>query len=161
MPVIDTKNFGPLRYDPGDALVFPRGLPAFENCREFLALTVPPSEPLIFLQSLEDSGLCFITTPILVVDSAYRLQIGAEDLELIGLPPRAAPVIGKDLLCLAVLSLREEGPTANLLAPVVVNLRNRRAVQAVAQESGYSHQQPLLAAGSPPAVAEEACLCTV
>jgi flagellar assembly factor FliW len=43
-----------------------------------------------------------------------------------------------------VLSLRETGPTANLLAPVIVNLKSLKAVQAVAQEGSYSHQHPLV-----------------
>jgi flagellar assembly factor FliW len=54
-------------------------------------------------------------------------------------PPR----IGEDVLCLAVLSMRESGPTANLLAPVVVDLISHRAVQAVAPESDYSYQHAL------------------
>lgn len=153
MPVFETRNFGPITYQPEAALEFPRGLPAFENCRRFLALTLPRSEPLVYLQSLEDAGLCFITVPVRVVDNRYRLTMAAEDVELIGLAPGAAPRIGEDVLCLAVLSIREEGPTANLLAPIVVNLGNRRGVQAVAPESGYSHQHPIMAA--------EPCACAV
>ena len=56
------------------------------------------------------------------------------------------------MLCLTVLSVRETGPTANLLAPIVVNLRNRKAVQAVAAESDYSHQHALMP--------EEASVCS-
>jgi flagellar assembly factor FliW len=74
--------------------------------------------------------------------------MSAEDIRLLGL--WRAPRIGEDVLCLAVLSIRPEGPTANLLAPVVVNLRNRLAVQAVAPDSEYSHRHPLPpAAGQP------------
>jgi flagellar assembly factor FliW len=47
------------------------------------------------------------------------------------------------VLCLAVLSIRETGPTANLLAPVVINPKACRAVQAVAEGGGYSHQHAL------------------
>jgi flagellar assembly factor FliW len=155
MPVFATRNFGPVPYETGGTLEFPRGLPAFENCRRFVALTLPQSEPLVFLQSLEEEGLCFITVPVQVVDRDYRLLMTAEDLELAGLPA-AVPEIGKDVLCLAVLSIREEGPTANLLAPIVVNLRNRKAVQAIAPESTYSHQHSLMPAG-----AAEPCACAV
>jgi flagellar assembly factor FliW len=57
--------------------------------------------------------------------------------------------IGEDVACLAVISLREGGPTANLLAPVVINLNGRKAVQAVAAESGYSHQHVLVSQEAP------------
>jgi flagellar assembly factor FliW len=160
MPVFDTRNFGSITYQPETALEFPRGLPGFENCRRFLALTLPAREPLVFLQSLDDSGLCFITVPIQVVDRDYRLRMASEDLELIGFPAGGVPQIGTDVLCLAVLSMREEGPTANLLAPIVVNLRDRRTVQAVTPESAYSHQHPLMPAESAPE-AVEPCACAV
>ncbi|HTS28184.1 MAG TPA: flagellar assembly protein FliW [Bryobacteraceae bacterium] len=152
MPVAQTTKFGRISYDSGEAIDFPRGLPGFEDRRGFVALQFEDTAPLVFLQSLEVPDLCFVTMPVLAVDPSYKLQVSCEDLEEVGLSTLSQPRIGKDLLCLAVLSLRESGPTANLLAPVVVNLENLKAVQAVAPESGYSHQHPL--------VWEEAPVCS-
>jgi flagellar assembly factor FliW len=109
-----------------------------------VVVRLPQSDPLIYLQSLEDPGLCFITMPILAVDPQYRLKANAEDLNLLGLSGLRKPRIGEDVLCLTVLSMKEDGPTANLLAPVVVNVRSLKAVQAISPESGYSHQHALL-----------------
>lgn len=54
------------------------------------------------------------------------------------------------LLCLAMVTAVEDlPPTANLLAPVVVNLDNGLAVQAVRSDSVYSHKHPLLPEGAP------------
>ena len=144
MPSFDTQNFGRISYDTAATLEFPVGLPGFEQRRLFLALSFPDSKPLIFLQNLEDGGLCFPTMPVLAVDPQYRLEIGPEDRACIGFTPGEAVRIGQEVLCLAILSLREEGPTANLLAPVVVNLVSRQAVQAVAPNSHYSHQHVLV-----------------
>jgi len=143
MPVVDTKNFGRVEYEPEAALEFPRGLPGFEERRGFVPLHQPENDPLIFLQSLEDPELCFVTLPVQVVDAAYRLEAEAEDLAAVGLPE--SPRIGEEAFCLAVLSIREEGTTANLLAPVVVNPATGQCVQAVAASSGYSHRHPLCA----------------
>jgi flagellar assembly factor FliW len=82
--------------------------------------------------------------PILAVDPGYKLKVSSEDLDRLDLPQARQPRIGEDVLCLTVLSVRETGPTANLLAPIVVNLCNRKAVQAVALESEYSHQFELM-----------------
>ena len=131
--------------------MFPCGLPGFEERRRFMPLRFERSEPLIFLQSLEDPALCFITLPVLAAEPAYRLEMAAEDLRQSASGFRQ-PRIGEDVLCLAVVSARPDGPTANLLAPVVVNLRNLRAVQAVAAARGYSHQHPL--------VSEETAVCS-
>jgi flagellar assembly factor FliW len=143
MAVIETTNFGKIAFERDSELEFPRGLPGFDSRRRFVAVTFPASEPLVYLQSLEDRELCFITMPILAADPRYQLNVSGEDLEMLELAAGRQPRIGKDVLCLAVLSMRESGPTANLLAPIVVNLRTRRAVQAIAPESGYSHQHEL------------------
>jgi flagellar assembly factor FliW len=152
MPTVETTNFGRIPYEPDAVLQFPSGLPGFENRRLFVAVRFPQCEPLVFLQSLEDPGLCFVTLPVRVVDPRYRLKLSAEDLALVGLPAGRRPRMGEEVLCLAVVSLRESGPTANLLAPIVVNLANRNAVQAVATDSDYSYRQAL--------VAEEAAVCS-
>ena len=152
MPAIETKNFGKISFDPESELEFPGGLPGFDCCRKFVAVRFVESDPLVYLQSLEDPGLCFITMPILAVDPLYRLKVSDEDLSQLDLPQARQPRIGDDVLCLTVLSVRETGPTANLLAPIVLNLRNRKAVQAVALESDYSHQYELMP--------EEASVCS-
>ena len=86
---------------------------------------------------------------MLAADPEYRLRVREEDLAAIGLAPARQPVIGEDVLCLAVLSLRESGPTANLLAPVLVNLKTRRAVQALSLEADYSLQFALMPQEAP------------
>jgi flagellar assembly factor FliW len=151
MPVVQTSHFGNISYSEDAAIEFPRGLPGFEHHRRFVALQFEDTAPLVFMQSLEQSDLCFITMPVLAVDPQYRLEVSSEDLVEVGLPTERQPRIGAEIFCLAVLSLGESGPTANLLAPVVVNLRNLKAIQAVAPESGYSHQHPV--------VAQEAAVC--
>jgi flagellar assembly factor FliW len=144
MPVLETKHFGKLSYEADSQLNFPVGLPGFDDRKQFVAIYFVENDPLIYLQSLEDPALCFITMPILAVDPRYRLKVSPEDLAQLGLDSDHQPRIGDDVLCLSVLSLRETGPTANLLAPIVVNLRNRTAVQAVAPASDYPHQFALM-----------------
>jgi len=149
---METKNFGKLSFEPESELEFPSGLPGFESRKRFVAVTFVEYDPLVYLQSLEDPALCFITMPILAADPCYKLRVNGEDLEQLGLPQSRQPRIGDDVLCLTVVSVRETGPTANLLAPIVVNLQNRKAVQAVSPESDYSHQHALMP--------EEASVCS-
>jgi flagellar assembly factor FliW len=79
------------------------------------------------------------------VDREYQLALSPEDLELLEFPATVQPRIGDDVLCLALVTIQEGRPTtANLLAPVVVNLRNYRSVQAISTRLGYSHQHPFL-----------------
>ena len=146
---MQTKNFGMISYQPESELEFPRGLPGFDERRRFVAVRFVESDPLVYLQSLDDPDLCFITMPVLAVDPRYRLKLAGEDLGEIGLPAVRQPRIGEDVFCLTVLSVRETGPTANLLAPIVINLKTRKAVQAIASDGDYSHQYELMPEESP------------
>jgi flagellar assembly factor FliW len=144
MPNFETKYFGNVEFENASVVVFPVGLPGFEECRRFLALHFRESAPLVYLQSLERDELCFVTLPVQSIEPEYQLRVCDEDLRSMGLETGKQPAIGLEVLGLAVVSIRESGVTANLLAPVIVNLENRLAVQAVAPESSYSHQHALL-----------------
>jgi flagellar assembly factor FliW len=144
MPTIETKYFGAIPFDEESCFEFPWGLPAFEEERRFLPLTIPDYKPLLFLQSTTTPALCFITLPVLVADPGYKLAASSEDLQALELSASRQPEIGTEVLVLTLLSFHENAPaTANLLAPVVINLANRRAVQAIRNDSAYSHEYPL------------------
>ena len=125
-------------------MVFPDGIPAFEQEKRFLALRQPISEPLVFLQSVANPDVCFATLPAYAACPGYQLNMAPEDLAALGLENGRQPAIGSDVLCLAILSLTENAPpTVNLLAPIVVNLHTLRARQAIQTGSPYSHREVL------------------
>ncbi len=122
-------------------LEFPHGLPAFETERRFRLVEKPP---LLFLESEANPELSFLLLPVALIDPEYQLALSREDREAIGARS------GCPLLCLAVVTAAEDWPpTANLLAPVVVNLEAGRAVQAVRSDSRYSHKHPLVTEEAP------------
>jgi flagellar assembly factor FliW len=144
MPTVDTKYFGAVPYEEGTCFEFPWGLPAFEEERRFVPLEIPRHHPLVFLQSTATPALCFIALPVLAAHPEYALAVSPDDLQALSLREDRQPAVGREVLVLALLSIHEDAPaTANLLAPVVVNLSNRRALQAVRSDSVYSHVQPL------------------
>jgi flagellar assembly factor FliW len=151
--MLSSRHFGPVEYQDDAVFEFPAGLPGFEQERRFVAIEHAASRPIVFLQSLNRPELCFITLPVLAVKPDYGLAISIEDLRALALAESRQPAIGAEVLCLAIISVAEDKlPTANLLAPIVVNLKTRRGLQAIQEGSSYSHQYPLLAAQP-----EEAC----
>ena len=121
------------------SLHFPRGLPGFERHHQF---TLAQAElPLALIESADPDGPRFHAIPVAVVDPHYQIGITAEDLRLLGLDETRQPSEG--ILCLAILSFDEGALTANLLAPVVVNLHNGVCVQAVRADARYSHRHRL------------------
>jgi flagellar assembly factor FliW len=152
MSAVQTKYFGTLSYAEESVFAFPGGLPAFDEEKRFVVIEVAERAPLVFLQSLAQQELCFLAFPILVVDRNYHLAIAPEDLEELGLDTRRQPELGAEVMVLALLSLRDGfSPTANLMAPVVLNVKTRRGLQSIRRDSLYSHEHPL----SPPPVPEK------
>ena len=148
-----TEYFGTIQYDSEQIIHFPYGLPAFDEETRFLPVEKSSKTPVIFLQSLARPELAFITLPVQAIEPSYRLAISEEDLEALELPPDQQPEIGAEVTCLAIVTLAEgKPPTANMMAPIVVNLRTRNALQAMQVEAGYSHQH--LLGGDP---GEEQC----
>jgi flagellar assembly factor FliW len=144
MPWCNTTHFGRLEYSSASAIEFSEGLPGFEAERRFVVVQRPDHHPLVFLQSLQSAGLCFPALPARAVDSSYELRIGDAEREALGF--EKAPRIGEDALALALIALHEEDPTANLLAPIVVNLRTQAAAQCIDPGMRYSHRYRLAAA---------------
>jgi flagellar assembly factor FliW len=138
-------------------LDFPHGLPGFETSRRFVLQLQTALAPIATLQSAqqstqqsEDSSqVCFLVVPVALLVKDYALLVTLEDLRTLGLeedrqPQVPAPGAVSNVLCLAILTVPKYGPiTANLLAPVVVNLATRVAVQAVRADTAYSHRHPI------------------
>lgn len=147
MPTIATKHFGTLEYRAEDVIEFPLGLPGFEGAKGLLPLVIEEHRPLVFLQSIEADGPCFLVLPAQALEPNYRLELDESDMQTLGLKRR--PRIGKEVMCLAVVTADESGVTANLLAPLVVNISKRRGVQAIQAGSGYSHRQQIATVEAP------------
>ena len=147
MPQLRSKYFGEMEYAPDAVFHFPEGIPGFESRREFVFLDRPHTKPLVFMQSLDDPGLCFIAIPVTVACTDYRMRLTPEDFEALKLDPSATPRIGTECLCLGLVTVTEgTGPTVNLASPVVLNLLNRRGVQSIRDDIDYSFQHPLTSA---------------
>jgi flagellar assembly factor FliW len=142
MPLLHTAHFGPLEYTPASTLQFSEGLPGFESEHSFLLVERPAHHPLVFLQSVDTPELCFPALPVRVIEAAYEPQLDTGDLEILGFSGQ--PGIGEDAVVLVLIAMHEQNPTANLLAPIVINLTTRAAAQCIDPGMRYSHRHLLL-----------------
>ena len=123
-------------------LQFPCGLPGFEDEPRFRLVRHPRLFPLVLLQSEKTADLCFLALPVESIVPDYDLAVSETDCRALGVGPAASDAA--ELLGLAIITVPEDGPaSANLMAPVVVNLTAGVGVQAVRGDQRYSHQHPL------------------
>jgi flagellar assembly factor FliW len=136
-----TTHFGSLEYAAASTVVFNEGMPGFEAERCFVVVQRPDHHPLVFLQSIQTPSLCFPALPAQVVNPQFQLRLDETDLASLELT--TAHSIAGQTLCLALIAIHENDPTANLLAPVVINLTTRAAAQCIDPDMRYSHRTPL------------------
>ena len=141
---LHSDYFGTLEYADSGLFHFSNGIPGFECERHFAPVEIPAQRPLVYLQSINRPDLCLITLPVRTICPEFELDLQPEDIALLGFPPRAALRIGEDVLCLAIVSVdASRDPVANLLAPLVVNVRTHEAVQAIQADSAWTCEHPL------------------
>ncbi|MBQ7193913.1 MAG: flagellar assembly protein FliW [Synergistaceae bacterium] len=130
---IETSRFGTVSYSEQEILFFPRGIPAFESKHEWI-LAGTDDSAVKWLQSLDDGDLALPVTSPDAVQSDYNARIPEDELHLIG------SVNPQDLALLIVVSIPDSAPwnmTANLRAPILINLKTHKAVQVIALNEDY------------------------
>ena len=130
---IDTLRFGKVEYDDSDLLIFPRGIPAFENNHKWI-LAGSDDSAIRWLQNIEDGTLALPVTSPDAVRSDYNARIPDDELKLIGTTDPS------ELALLIVVSVPDGAPwnmTANLRAPILVNVKTHKAVQVIALNEEY------------------------
>ena len=130
---INTVRFGEVSYSDDEVLLFPRGIPAFEANHDWI-LVGNDDSAVKWLQSLDDGELALPVTSPDAIQPDYNARIPEDELKMIG------TVNPADLALLIVVSIPEAAPwnmTANLRAPILVNLKTHKAVQVIALNEEY------------------------
>jgi len=136
---IDLPRFGALTYAETDVIEFPWGLPGFSEHRRWLLLTLEAQPGFIWLQNLDDPKVAIPTAEPSMIFDRYEPKLppycfvaldieNAEDFALLGV---------------VVVTENAEEMTMNLMAPIVVNMRARKARQVMLENSGYSVREPI------------------
>src|SRR5947209_7861271 len=113
------------------------GLPAL---RRFVLVRMDDAGLLYALTSVDRPDLRFMVAPPAPYFPDYAIDIDDDSLESLGSPD------ADELLMLLVINPWEVAgdATANLLAPIVVAQRSRRAVQLILSRTGLPVRAPLL-----------------
>lgn len=134
-----TTRFGEVTFAESDVIEFPWGLPGFTDLRRFLALSLAEQPNFVWLQSLEDGAVALPAGDPWQVFPSYDPRLPAYATAALQLEQPDDFTI----LCVVVVTKEAADMTMNLMAPIVVNLKTRRARQVMLENSGYSVREPL------------------
>jgi len=119
-------------------------MPGFPDARSFVLVRVDDDGLVFSMTSVDTPELRFLVMAPSPFFPDYAPEIDDESLTALG----AGPDDAGDLLVLLVITTGEKAAdaTANLMAPIVVHQRTRRAVQVILATSGLAVRTPLLSA---------------
>lgn len=105
------------------------GVAGFPQSERFALVELSPTSPLFRLCSLDQPGLDFLVVPPAVCFPDYAPVVDDASAA------RLALTDAQDALLLLVLTVGEDAgsATANLMAPIVINVRTRQAAQVVVE----------------------------
>jgi flagellar assembly factor FliW len=118
---------------PENIFTFPEGILGFENINEYIFLMNEKVKPFLFMQALHDSDLSFVCVETFLIRPDYSMKLNDATVNALELKNAS------DALVLSLVTVRKriEDITANLISPIVINLRNSKAKQVVLEDSKY------------------------
>ena len=138
---IPTRRFGTIEIAEDQVVYIPAGLIGFPDQKRYVLLEHKKGSPFVWFQALDDEALAFLLIDPLLCKPDYELLISPEDRKALELPDSCEGV-----QTLVIVNVTSAGPleiTANLLGPVVMNVKKRLAKQIVLYQSPYSTRFPI------------------
>lgn len=137
--MLHTRNFGDIEV-PQDKIIHIRdGIPGLECMRRCFLVKVEDTLPIYWLQSVEDGAVALPVVNPLVVDSAYAPRVEDSLWSELALEREA------DLLIVNVAVIPQDikRMTANMAAPILINIERNIGRQVVLDDGAYSMRLPI------------------
>ncbi|WP_064093082.1 flagellar assembly protein FliW [Rossellomorea aquimaris] len=130
---IDTKYHGEIEVNQEETLIFEQGIPGFIEEKRFIMLPLPENEWFQILQSTKTPQLGFVVTDPFIFLKEYDFVLEQGSVDLLENPS------DKEVKVFSILNIKEplHLSTANLQAPIIINLSNNKAKQVILNNTTY------------------------
>ena len=132
---IITSNFGELEIPEENIITFHKGIPGFIEYTKYVIINEDEEDsPFCWLQSIEDPELAFAMINPFRLDSGYSPKFPDMEIEKLGGQGKS-----EDYSILAIMTIPDnvEKISANLMAPVVINIKTKNAAQIITEGNKY------------------------
>lgn len=137
---IETKSLGLIEISEKQKIRMPEGFYGFEDYHDF-ALLDSEQAPFFWMQSLDNKDLAFIVIDPFLFRPDYEVDVSDECLKLInGTNP-------EDLIVFVLVTIPPDGSaiTANLQGPLIINKKNKKAMQVVVAGDKWKTKHDIIA----------------
>ena len=137
--ILNTKYHGSREYTEEDIIYFKKGLPGFEEYKEFIFFTFENNPTFNILHSVEDLSLGFVLVSPFSVTKDYEFELTKEKQKELKVESE------EDVLVMSTVTLNSkvEKITTNLKAPIIINIKSKLGEQIILAEEKYSLKHPV------------------
>ena len=139
--IVNTARFGEVTVDESRVLHFIEPILGFEGTRRYVILDHSEDSPFKWLQSVDDPELAFVVTSPRFFGLDYEFTLSDDVVSQLQLESAEETVV------LTIVNIPQEDPsrmTTNLLGPIVINQKARKAMQVVLHDTQYSTKTRLI-----------------
>jgi len=142
---VKSSRFGEVEVPADRVITLPQGMIGFPQLRRYVLIRHRDDSPFFWLQSLEAAELAFVVVNPLLFDAAYKFTLSNAETKLLNAEDPSQIQVW---VVVTIPVGKPDKMTANLKAPVVINLQNRQAAQIILDDAKYSVRQPLASQGA-------------
>ncbi|WP_378955768.1 flagellar assembly protein FliW [Pelosinus sp. sgz500959] len=142
--IIQSTRFGELDVMDTDIIKFPQGLLGFPEENAFVLIPHHSDSPFVFLQSVSEPNLTFIMLETLNISNEYEFLLDDAVLEELHLSPDNPPLVYN----IVTTAEKEDDMTVNLLAPIIIDTKQRLAKQTVLEKVPYQTRHRIFPEGT-------------
>lgn len=136
---IQTTRFGQVLLQEEDLIQFPEGILGFNDLKRFVLLDDPTDDIFAWLQSCEEPAIAFPVLEPELFAQDYKVNLSKADLEALKVTADMKP----RMFCIVTIPEDPTKMTANLKAPIVVNVAKKMARQCVLQDNNLAIREPI------------------
>jgi flagellar assembly factor FliW len=136
---IETGRFGSLTVSENEIIHFPLGIFGFPDLKKFCLIDTGDDTLILWLQSCENPAIAFPVLEPKIFKPDYTVRLSGVELRELQLEN----VNGSVVFNILTIPENVTEMTANLKAPIVINLKNQIGRQVVLQENEYNIKTPM------------------
>ena len=131
---INSQKFGELEINKENIFDFISPIIGFNDLTKYAIIDYKADSPFKWLQSLEDMDLAFPVTLCSFFNIDYQFSLPDEEAEKLEIET------ADDVFVCNIANIPSSNPqdaTINMLAPIVVNLKNKKAMQVILKNTNF------------------------
>ena len=138
---VNTTRFSEIEVKEDDVITLPAGLIGFPELKKYVLLDHDKEEsPFKWLQSLDDPAIAFVLINPLLFRPDYLVEVNEAEITELELSSEEDAVIS----VIITMPNNPQNMTANLKAPLVFNLKNRKGRQVILNNPEYSTRHNIM-----------------